>query len=142
MKKVFAILFALTISLGMISCSSDDDSGSGPNYSVVGKWEITERVFDGNPVEIPCELNGTRQFQPNGTYLQDEFVSNPDTGECEETEDSPLIGSYNKSGNNFTTTINNQTVNYTIEFVNENRFILTYENQIDHSDTEYTYTKQ
>lgn len=99
MKKVIFLMLAMTMSLGLISCSSDDDNNDGPNYSVVGRWEVTSYTVNGVGIE-ECELNGVRQFRTDGSYLQDEFIED-ENGICTETIDSPIIGTYTKSGNNF-----------------------------------------
>lgn len=137
MKKVFAMLFAATLGLGMISCSSDDDSSSGPNYTVVGRWDITSYTVNGTIVE-ECSNNGIRQFRTDGSYLQDEFIED-ENGVCTETVDSPLIGTYTKSGDNLNVTVTGVTKNYTIEFVNEGKFTLTEE--FNNIDFVYTYVK-
>ncbi|MBA5628303.1 hypothetical protein [Moheibacter lacus] len=137
MKKVFAMLFALSLGLGMLSCSSDDDGGDGPNYSVVGRWEITNYTVNGTVVE-ECSNNGTRQFRTDGSYLQDEFIED-ENGVCTETLNSPVIGSYTKSGDNLNVTISGTTKNYDIEFTSETRFTLTEE--FNNVDFVYTYVK-
>jgi len=139
MKKVFALMLVFSLGFGLVSCSSDDDSNDGPNYSVVGKWKVTARTFDGQPVEITCQLNGVRQFKNDGTYLQDDYQIDETTGECTETIDSPLIGTWSKSGDDFTTVIDGTTSHYDIEFVNESKFTL--ETGIDGSEIVLTYSK-
>src|SRR5690606_17795409 len=125
MKKVVFLMLAMTMSLGMISCSSDDDSGNGPNYSVVGRWEVASYTVNGVDIE-ECSLNGIRQFRTDSSYLQDEFVEDEE-GNCTETIDSPIVGTYTKSGNNFSTTIDGVTKSYTLDFISETEFTLTEE---------------
>lgn len=136
MKKVIFLMLAMTMSLGFISCSSDDDNNE-PNYSVVGRWEVTSYTVNGVAIE-ECELNGVRQFRTDGSYLQDEFEED-ENGNCTETVDSPAIGTYSKSGNNLTTTVGVVTKTYKIEFVNESRFTLT--ETFNNIDFIYTYSK-
>ncbi len=137
MKKVFAMMLALTVGLGMISCSSDDDNGGGPNYTVVGKWEITNYTVGGTSVE-DCSIEGMRQFKPDGTLIQEQFEED-ENGVCVETENSPLIGTYTKSGNNLSTTINGTTKNYDLEFINESKFKIT--ETYNNVDFVFTFTK-
>lgn len=137
MKKVFAMMLALTIGLGVVSCSSDDDNGGGPSYSVVGKWEITNYTVGGTSVE-DCSIEGMRQFKPDGTLLQEEFEVD-ENGECIETENSPLIGTYTKSGDDLSTTMNGMTKNYDLDFISETKFTLTEE--YNNVDFVFTFTK-
>lgn len=137
MKKVFAVLLILTVGLGITSCSSDDDS-DGPNYSVVGKWNITSYTIDGQERE-DCAMNGVRQFKTDGSYLQDEYEENADTGVCEEIEDSPLIGTYTKSGDDIQITVGGLTKDFDIEFISETVFTLT--ESYNDIDFVYTFTK-
>ena len=138
MKKVFALMLISTLGFGLVSCSSDDDGDSGPNYSVVGKWNITSYTINGESFE-DCSLNGIRQFKTDGTYLQDEYVENEQTGICEETLDSPLIGTWQKSNNNLKTSVSGINKTYALEFVNESKFILT--ETYNNVDFIYTYSK-
>lgn len=137
MKKVFAILFALTLGFGLISCSSDDDNGGGPNYSVVGKWIISNYTVGGTSVE-DCITEGIRQFKPDGTLIQEHFEEN-EAGVCVETENSPLIGTYTKSGNNLSTTIDGVTKAYDLEFQSETKFTIT--ETYNNVDFVFTFTK-
>lgn len=137
MKNVFALMFAFVMGLGMISCSSDDDNGSGPNYSVVGKWEITNYTVGGTPVE-DCSIEGMRQFKPDGTLIQEHFEEN-ESGVCVESENSPLIGTYTKSGDNLSTTIAGTTKSYDLEFISESKFMIT--ETYNNVDFVFTFTK-
>lgn len=137
MKKVFAMMLALTVGFGVVSCSSDDDSPSGPNYSVVGKWEITHYTVGGTAVD-ECSNNGIRQFKPDGTLIQEEFLED-ESGNCIESENSPLIGTYTKSGDDLSTTVGGVTKHYDLDFVNESKFTLTEE--YNNVDFVYTFTK-
>lgn len=137
MKKVFALL--LISSLALVSCSSDDDGGTdGPVYSMVGKWNITTYTIDGEST-FKCSLNGTRQFKQDGTYLEDEFVEDEITGECLETENSPLIGTWAKVNNSVNTNVMGTSKTYDLEFINENKFTLT--ESFNDIDFVYTYSK-
>ena len=106
MKKVFAMMLALTLGLGMVSCSSDDD-GNQPQFSIIGTWKVTEKYVDGNIQDISddCIYNGTIKFINGGTYVEDVF---------EETEEQPcslvetIGGTWSKSGNNYTLNITTQ----------------------------------
>ncbi len=126
-----------SLGFGLVSCSSDDDGG-GPNYSVVGKWKVTSYTVNGASME-DCTLNGVRQFKNDGTYLQDDYMED-ENGNCTETEDSPLIGTYTKSGDDLTTNLDGLTKVYGIEFISETKFELT--ETFNNIDFVYTYTKQ
>jgi hypothetical protein len=136
MKKVFALL--LISSLGLTSCSSDDDGSNGPNYSMVGKWNITTYTINGEEFD-ECTLNGVRQFKQDGTYLQDEFVENETTGACEETENSPLIGTWTKSNDTVHTSVTGEDKTYDLEFISETKFTLT--ETYNNIDFVYTFSK-
>lgn len=136
MKKVFLVMLGLALGLGMMSCSSDDDSG--PMYSIVGKWKITQYTINGDPFE-ECSLNGIRQFKNDGVYLQDDYELD-ENGECKSTEDSPLIGTYQWNGNNLKTILPNEEISYKIEFQNNTHFTLT--DTYNNVDFVYYYAKQ
>lgn len=136
MKKVFVLM--LISSLGFIACNSDDDGDTGLNYSVAGKWNITQYTINGESFE-DCALNGVRQFKTDGTYLQDEYIENETTGNCEETLDSPLIGTWNKSNNSLSTSVDGMNKVYELEFINESKFVLT--ETYNNVDFVYTYSK-
>lgn len=138
MKKVFAFVVLVSFGLGLISCSSDDDSVDGPNYTVVGKWSITSYTINGVSQE-DCTTNGVRQFKTDGTYLQDEYLIDPETEECTETIESPLIGTYTKTSTELKTVLGGLTKTYELEFVSENKFILT--ETYNNVDFVLTYTR-
>lgn len=138
MKKIAALLFALTIGFGLNSCSSDDDDNL-PNYTVVGKWKITKYTIDG-VISENCSNKGVRQFKNDGVYLQDDYEINPVTEICEESPDSPLIGTYTKSVDKVKTTLGAITKTYDLDFINENTFTLT--ESYNDIDFVYTYTRQ
>ncbi len=105
MKKVFALLFALSIGLGMISCSSDDDSSSTPQFTIVGTWKVTQAYFNGieqNVADV-CIYKGTAQFINGGTYVENKFDLN-DADVC--VQGDAIGGTWAKSGNNYTLTFN------------------------------------
>lgn len=137
MKKVLALLFAITIGFGLNSCSSDDDAGI-PEYSVVGKWKIEQYTVNGIEVE-QCENKGVRQFKNDGVYLQDDYEIDPETEVCLETEDSPLIGSYSSSFDKLSTSLGGIDKTYELEFINSSKFTLT--ETYNNVDFVYTYVR-
>lgn len=138
MRKVLALIFAVTIGFGLNSCSSDDDV-SFPEYSVVGKWKIQQYTVNGVDLEL-CENQGIRQFKNDGVYLQDDFEINPDTELCTESEDSPLIGEYTSYINKLSTTVGGIHKIYDFEFINMNKFTLT--ETYNNIDFIYTYVRE
>lgn len=138
MKKVLALLFALTIGFGLNSCSSDDDGGV-PAYTVVGKWKITSYTINGETFE-DCVNKGIRQFKNDGVYLQDDYEIDPETEQCTESEDSPLIGEFTMSIDKLKTTVGSFEKIYSLEFINSNQFTLT--DTYNNVDFVYTYTRQ
>lgn len=134
MKKVLALLFAITIGFGLNSCSSDDDAGI-PEYSVVGKWKIEQYTVNGIEVE-QCENRGVRQFKNDGVYLQDDYEIDPETEVCLETEDSPLIGSYSSTFDQLSTSLGGINKTYELEFINSSKFTLTE----TYNDVDFVYT--
>lgn len=105
MKKVFALMFAFVMGLGMISCSSDDDSSSNtPQFTIVGTWKVTQVFINGveHNVDDYCPYKGTFQFITGGTYVENGFELDGTTCVAADV----LGGTYVKSGNNYTLTIN------------------------------------
>lgn len=137
MKKFAVLLFVMTLGLGLTSCNSDDDDNL-PNYTVVGKWKISEYTINGASAE-DCENKGVRQFKNDGTYLQDDYELNPQTEQCQESEDSPLIGTYTKTTDKVTMMLGGVTKTFDLEFVDSNKFILT--ETFNNVDFVRTYTR-
>lgn len=137
MKKVLALLFAITIGFGLNSCSSDDDAGI-PEYSVVGKWKVEEYRVNGVEIE-QCENRGVRQFKNDGVYLQDDYEIDPETEVCTETENSPLIGEYTSTVDKLSTSLGGIHKTYDLEFINSSKFTLT--ETYNNIDFVYTYVR-
>ena len=103
MKKVFAILFALTLGFGMISCSSDDDAG-GPEFTIHGTWKVTKLLINGveHDVQDYCPYRGTFQFISGGTYVENGYELLEEN--CVASD--PVGGTWQKQGNTYTLTLN------------------------------------
>lgn len=100
MKKVFALLFALSIGLGIISCSSDDDGPAEPQFTIVGTWKVTQVYINNVEFDVNeyCPYKGTFQFVNPSTYVENGFTQ-VDTN-CVANE--PIGGTWAKNGNNYT----------------------------------------
>lgn len=139
MRKFAVLLFVMSLTFGLSSCSSDDDDNL-PNYTVVGKWKISNYTINGETMNEVCENKGIRQFKNDGTYLQDDYEINPQTELCTESGDSPLIGTYTKSVDKVSTTLGGMTKTYDLDFIDENKFTLT--ETYNNIDFVYTYSRQ
>lgn len=106
MKKVFAILFALTLGFGMISCSSDDDAG-GPEFTIHGTWKVTGKFINDVSQDISgeCIYKGNVKFISGGTFVEDVWTEEQNVA-CH--LDETIGGNWTKSGNNYTVTITTQ----------------------------------
>lgn len=104
MKKVFAMMLALTMGLGMVSCSSDDDGGSGPVFTIHGTWKVTQVFINGveHDVNDYCPYRGSFQFVSGGTYVENGYEL--DGTDCLALD--PIGGTWVKNGNTYTLTLN------------------------------------
>lgn len=104
MKNVFALMLAMFVGLGMVSCSSDDDNGSTPQFTMVGTWKVTQVFINGveHNVDDYCPYKGTFQFVTGGTYVENGFELN-NTNDCVAKE--TVGGTWAKSGNTYTLTL-------------------------------------
>tara|TARA_B110001469_G_scaffold81545_1_gene77154 strand:- start:622 stop:1074 length:453 start_codon:yes stop_codon:yes gene_type:complete len=60
MKK---IIFLLTLLIGFISCSDDDDRSSENSTSLVGEWKLKSHVVNGNPYVLnDCDKTESLSF--------------------------------------------------------------------------------
>jgi hypothetical protein len=105
MKKVFALMFAFVMTLGLVSCNSDDDSGSTPQFTIVGTWKVTQLFINGveQNVNDYCPYKGTFQFITGGTYVENGYEL--DGTNCVAAD--VLGGTWTKSGNSYTLALNN-----------------------------------
>lgn len=139
MKKLGSILLIIGFAIGLNSCSSDDGGNGMDEYSVVGKWKIVSYTI--NDVSFDeCENKGIRQFKSDRTYLHDEWAIDPDTDQCIESEDSPLIGAYIFTPLKLTTILDGVSKTYDLEFINANEFTLT--DTYNNIDFVHTYRRQ
>ena len=106
MKKVFAMLLILTMGFGLVSCSSDDDSVSGPQFTIVGTWKVTQ-IFINNVeanVDDYCPYNGTFQFINGGTYVENGYEMEMVNLDCIPLD--VVGGNWAKNNNSYTLTLN------------------------------------
>lgn len=103
MKKVIFLMLAMTMSLGMISCSSDDDTGNNePQFSIVGTWKVSQIFINGveSDVDNYCSYRGTFQFINPSTFVENGFELIDEVCTAKET----AAGTWTKSGNSYTIT--------------------------------------
>ncbi len=97
-------MFALTISLGFISCSSDDDGGNQPQFSIIGTWKVTAQYINNTQQDISdvCAFKGNVKFISGGTFTEDVWMEG-DAMPChlEET----IGGTWVKNGSSYTVNI-------------------------------------
>lgn len=100
MKKVIFLMLAMTMSLGLMSCSSDDDSGNEPQFSIVGTWKVTQIFINGveSDVDDYCSYRGTFQFINPSTFVENGFELVDDVCTAKET----AAGTWTKTGNSYT----------------------------------------
>lgn len=100
MKKVIFLMLAMTMSLGLMSCSSDDDSGNEPQFSIVGTWKVTKIFINGveSDVDDYCSYRGTFQFINPSTFVENGFELVDDVCTAKET----AAGTWTKTGNSYT----------------------------------------
>lgn len=109
MKKLVVLFVSVfSLSLGVVSCS-DDDNGGG---SIVGKWEYSKDGISANGQEILLDYEHNAiecgkdfiEFLENDTYRDGYFFDGVDG--CETSVDN---GTYTKSGKNITITVDGDT---------------------------------
>lgn len=107
MKNVFALMLAMFVGLGMVSCSSDDDNGSTPQFTMVGTWKVTGKFINDTPQDISndCVYKGNVKFISGGTYVEDVWTEEENVA-CH--LDETIGGNWTKSGNNYTVNITTQ----------------------------------
>ncbi|WP_143736318.1 lipocalin-like domain-containing protein [Moheibacter sediminis] len=101
MKKVIFLMLAITMSLGLISCSSDDDNTSNePQFNIVGTWKVTQIFINGveSDVNNYCSYRGTFQFINPNTFVENGFELVENNCTAKET----AAGTWTKSGNSYT----------------------------------------
>lgn len=104
MKKLFALLLITSFSFMSFSCSSDDDSPSGPQFTIVGTWKVTQIYINGvqGNVNDYCPYKGNFEFVDGGTYVEKGYELVGTDCNAKPT----LGGTWIKSGNNYTLTLN------------------------------------
>lgn len=101
MKKVIFLMLAMTMSLGFISCSSDDDNSSNePQFTIAGIWKVSQIFINGVEGNVAdyCSYRGTFQFINPGTFVENGF-------ELVDTTCTPIetvAGAWVKTGNSYT----------------------------------------
>ena len=101
MKKVIFLMLAMTMSLGLMSCSSDDDNSSNePQFTIVGTWKVTQLFINGVEGNVAdyCSYRGTFQFINPGTFVENGYEL--DGTNCMAMETA--AGNWVKSGNSYT----------------------------------------
>lgn len=107
MKKSVYLMFTFALSLGFISCSSDDDGPNQPQFNIIGTWKVTAQYINNVPQDISdiCYFKGNVKFISGGTFTEDVWM---------ETDEMPchlhetIGGTWAKSGNTYTVNITTQ----------------------------------
>lgn len=84
MKKIFYFLF-IALTIGLTSCSKDDDKTPSGSDEIFGRWNITEIKMKGSFVEegIPVEFSGTSKEFRGENYIN---LKNDQTFEAKTSE--------------------------------------------------------
>lgn len=102
-------MLAITLSLGMISCSSDDEGSDQPQFNIVGTWKVTAQYINNTPQDISdiCIFKGNVKFINGGTFTEDIWMES-DVMDCHLHE--TIGGTWAKNGNSYTVNITTQGV--------------------------------
>jgi hypothetical protein len=131
MKKLVVLFISVfSLSLGVVSCS-DDDNGGG---SIVGKWEYSKEGVSANGQEILLDYEHNAiecgkdyvEFLENDTY-RDVYYYQGITG-CETGTQN---ATYTKSGKNITITIGSETIEGTIVSLSGSTLKVKYPETVD-----------
>lgn len=97
-------MMAMTMSLGLMSCSSDDDSSNEPQFTIVGTWKVTAQYINNVPQDISdvCAFKGNVKFISGGTYTEDVWTEEEGVA-CH--LDETIGGTWTKNGNSYNITI-------------------------------------
>ena len=114
-RIVSATLLSLAVAWGVSGCGSDsDNTGPGVNNAVVGTWNATSFVLQGNDL-IAQGMSLSFTFAASGDYTF--TVTNDQGGLCDGAANCSDGGPYNASGTQVTldpATIDEAILNYTI----------------------------
>ncbi|WP_276169015.1 lipocalin family protein [Zobellia alginiliquefaciens] len=114
MKRSF-ILFS-AIALGLFSSCSDDDSSDSPEDALLGSWQITAELENGDPYELDkCDLEETIIFRSDGVF---EFFDY-DPAEDNENEcvlDDSSLGEWSSLADGKLTVVEDNSKSYTVDY--------------------------
>jgi len=144
MKNLKLMLVPMLL-LGMLSfsCSSDDDSSNNMDV-IVGEWKISDVKIDGESVYAelvllnPCPFQNQYHFRNDFSIQINTFEENSETGNCVAGE--VQNGTWSKSGNVYSVSINNETNSSTANFIDDNNF--TTQTEFEGQPVELKFTKQ
>lgn len=140
MKRLKVLLPLLM--LGLISFSCNDDEVETPTQKIVGSWKVTDvkaddvSIYDEILTENPCFPDNKITFQDGGSYVEELFAKNQDTGNCE--SDGVDTGNWTVSDTQISTTVDGLTETGEIEFVNDNKAVITIVSEVGVHKTELT----
>ncbi|MFD0965111.1 lipocalin-like domain-containing protein [Pseudofulvibacter geojedonensis] len=140
MKKGIFTLFVATATL--LSCSSDDSSGSSQD-PIIGNWRLTAQSVDGTPLnasELGCDLEEDLIFSSNGEYTSENLVESGN--DC--VLDELTSGTWSRiSSGVYAITNSGETNQVTLSFSNNNNTFTVTETYTDPAQTEVsTYARQ
>lgn len=134
MKKVIFLMLAMSMSLGLMSCSSDDDSSNEPQFKIDGIWKVTQYFANNIEQDVDdfCAFKGNFQFVPGGTFVENGYEVEEETLNC--IAKTAVGGTWVKNNNSYTITLNAGAVSTVlpntftpvINSNNINRFEITY----------------
>ena len=112
MKKVIFLLLIIITTLGLSSCTSDDDNPD--QDQLIGKWKAIEYSFNGVENSDPCDLEGVFSIKSDGTFTNEDYESDQnDTCFLDET----VSGTWTNNGkNSYSFEAAGETETYTMVF--------------------------
>lgn len=131
MKK-FIYLFILIITLN--SCESEDDSSSDP---IVGTWQLTSIIENGEEIATDCEKENTVTFSSNATFT---IIDSYDNGNNSCSTDTATGSWKNKGNSNYSVTIFEKERETKVNF-SKNNTVWSSTNTDSDGGTTYTTTE-
>ena len=119
MKKLLFLFLALSY-----ACSSDDDN-SNTNTSIVGNWQLTSIIEDGQPTHNSCDLESYMVIlgDNTGTYFQ-YYSDDPATETCDLESTYDFIITMGSSSSNYNLVLEGESAPLVF---NGNRLTLTFD---------------
>lgn len=104
MKKVIFLMLAMSMSLGLMSCSSDDDSSNEPQFTIQGVWKVSQYFANNVEQDIDdyCAFKGSFQFVAPNVFVENGFEVVEGTTNC--VAKTAISGTWVKNNNSYTLT--------------------------------------